>query len=86
MTQVYRLDITKQNCWLCDHFRRNDGTGDPNEGGCTRNAPKGRGAVVSPGAAPGTQQDDISCPIAAPQTTVCGDFKKWFGAARELSV
>jgi hypothetical protein len=83
MAQIPRIDVTKQNCWLCDHFRRNNGAlADPNKGSCTARAPKARSAI--PGSTAGTTQNIINATIANPTTTFCGDFKKWFGTAREL--
>lgn len=89
MAQVARLDITKQNCWLCDHFRRNNGElNDKNKGSCTCYAPSASGAVASPGTDPpgATEQDTVGAEITEPETTFCGDFKKWTGAAREIIV
>lgn len=91
MAQIYRLDIAKQNCWICDHFRRNnDSLHDPNKGSCTKLAPKARGAVASPSESTAptvpTPQDNVGAAIAEPNTTVCGDFKRWIGAAREIIV
>lgn len=85
MAQLPRTDVSKQNCWICDHFRRNNGsTADPNKGSCTARAPKARSAV--PGSTAGTTQDVINAKIEEPETTFCGDFKKWFGTAREIIV
>jgi len=82
MAQILRIDVTKQNCWICDHFRRNNGTlADPNTGSCTARAPKARSAVA--GSSTGNTQDIINASITYPHTTFCGDFKKWFGTARE---
>jgi hypothetical protein len=83
MPQIPRTNISDQNCWICDHFRRNNGQlADPNKGSCTFRAPKARSAV--PGSTAGTEQDTINAAIEAPTTTFCGDFKKWFGTAREV--
>lgn len=88
MALVYRMDITKQNCWKCDHFRRNNGAeSDPNQGTCAFDAPMARGAVPSPGVTPipgATEQDQVNAQINAPSATYCGEYKPWFGAAREL--
>lgn len=70
---------------MCDHFRRNISDGnDPNEGTCTRYSPKGRGAFTGGNA--GTSQDLSGAKIEEPETTWCGDFKKWTGADREIIV
>jgi hypothetical protein len=85
MAQIPRTDITVQNCWICDHFRRNNGSlANPNQGSCTKRAPKARSAI--PGSTAGTTQDIINATIAAPTETFCGDFKKWIGTARETIV
>lgn len=89
MAKVFRLDVTKQNCWLCDHFRRNNGsTADPNKGSCTACAPVGSGGVASPGTEPPgpTEQDLVGAAILNPSETYCGDFKQWTGPAREIIV
>lgn len=89
MAQIARIDITKQNCWICDHFRRNNGSlNDPNTGSCTRFAPSASGAVASPGTDPpgATEQDTVGAEIPVPEETFCGDFKRWIGAARETIV
>lgn len=79
MARQYRIDILKENCWLCDHFRRNV-DGDPNNGSCTANAPRGRGAFT--GGTSGTSQDESGAQITEPETTWCGQFKQWTGPAR----
>jgi len=79
MARVYRIDITKQNCWMCDHFRRND-TGDPNEGSCTANAPRARGGF--PGGTSGEPQNNSGAAIAEPLINWCGQFKQWPGTPR----
>lgn len=81
MAKVFRLDITKQNCFKCDHFRR-DEQPDPNEGSCTATAPRGRGAVA--GGISGNPQSLINCHIFEPEETYCGKFKLWTGPAREI--
>lgn len=83
MARIYRIDITKENCWLCDHFRRHV-DGDVNKGSCTRFAPKARGAFLGGNA--GTSQDLSGADIDQPDTTWCGDFKKWTGPAREIDI
>jgi hypothetical protein len=83
MAQIPRTNIAIQNCWMCDHFRRNNSQGaDPNSGSCTFLAPKARSAVT--GSTAGTTQDQINAAIANPSSTFCGDFKKWFGDARAI--
>lgn len=85
MAQVYRIDIIKQNCWLCDHFRRNNAQdANPNIGSCRARAPKARGDVDSPGVTPpgATQEDTVGAAITAPVETYCGDYKPWPGAPR----
>jgi hypothetical protein len=88
MTVVYRIDITKQNCWICDHYRPNNAaTSEPNQGSCTFHAPTAIGAVTSPGADPpgATEQDTVGSPVLEPSLTYCGDFKKWWGTPRVLT-
>jgi hypothetical protein len=84
MAEVFRVDITKQNCWKCDHFRRNDGADhNPNAGTCCARAPRATGAVTVPGAGPdGTLQDEVNAVIMIPENIFCGDFKPWTGPAR----
>lgn len=89
MAKVFRLDVTKQNCWLCDHFRRNNGSlANPNQGSCTATAPCASGAVASPGTAPPgpTEQDLVGAAILNPEETYCGEFKQWTGPARETII
>lgn len=89
MAVVYRLDITKQNCWLCKFFRRNNGSlNDPNEGSCIRKAPTQLGGVAQPGTDPpgATEQDTVGAAMTNPEATTCGDFVKWQGTARETIV
>lgn len=81
MATVFRLDITKQNCFLCDHFRR-DESPDPQQGSCTATAPTGSGAVA--GGASGNPQSMVHAHIAGSSETYCGKFKPWFGPAREI--
>lgn len=79
MPQIFRTDVSVQNCWKCKLFRR-DYLGDtPNEGSCIAIAPKARGAVSDTG-----DQEDINAHIAEPSTTYCGSFEPWDGAAREI--
>lgn len=88
MAEVFRIDVTKQNCWMCESFRRNNADGaDPNRGSCVKFAPGGRGGVISPGISSTLQIQDFSaCPISQPNTTYCGDFKKWYGEDRIIDV
>lgn len=81
MPQIYRIDITKSNCWVCKHFRRDNLSETPNEGQCTAIAPRSRGAVAD------TQdQDDVNAHITYPSITCCGSFEPWEGEAREIIV
>lgn len=89
MTQLWRLQLSKQNCWICAFFRRNNGSlANPNEGSCTRYAPSASGAVESPGVDPpgATEQDTVGAAITVPEDMVCGDFKPWQGTPRETVV
>lgn len=83
MAQIWRMDLTVQNCWLCEWFRRNNASDvNPNIGSCRFNALRGRNAVA--GSASGTTEDDMGAAIAVPEETCCGDFKKWHGDPREI--
>lgn len=80
---LFRLDITKQNCLLCSYFRRDsEAEADPNEGSCTATAPRARGAVD--GTVNGGTQDMVNAHVAFPSLTVCGKYKPWEQAAREI--
>lgn len=75
----WRLQIEKQNCWLCKLFRRDDLGADPNQGSCTAKAPSASGAVSN-----ANNQDDVHAHIEVPMETVCGSFEPWDGPARQL--
>jgi hypothetical protein len=80
MTQIFRCDNTIQNCWKCDHFRRDSASpGDPNVGSCTAKPPQAQGAVSE-----NDVQDDVNPHISLPNVTYCGDFKPWTGEPRAI--
>jgi hypothetical protein len=80
MPLIFRLDITKQNCWKCKYFRRDTESGTPNEGSCTEESPTGSGGV--PGTTAGHTQDEVHAHVAYPELTVCRKFEPFEGAAR----
>lgn len=83
MAQIWRLDLTVQNCWLCKWFRRNNAsTANPNHGSCRKYPLRGRGAVAD--STTGTTEDDMGAALADPSNMGCGDFQPWQGTPREL--
>jgi hypothetical protein len=80
MPQIFRVDINAQNCWKCQHWRRDNLSQTPNEGTCTADAPRARDAVSDT-----SDQDDLRAHIKYPSATYCGSFVPWDGATRELA-